>query len=250
MCVHLLTNASVIESPGAFQKNVYTIHSLGALLPLIEWGFIFIPILFHAIFGVVIIRSGLSNYGSYPTARNYRYTLQRASGMVAFLFIAFHVFHMHGWFHADWWRTAVAEPLNGAQFEPYHAASSASAALNSIPYMIFYAIGILACVFHLANGIWTMGITWGLWVTEAAQKRASVASVVFGVVMGVVGLSALVGMRNVDQEAARQVENQMFDAKIASGELQDNEQTRHKRGEHHAEEPAAVPQEVSVQPVN
>ena len=24
-----------------------------------------------------------------------------------------------------------------------------------------YAIGVLASVYHLANGLWTMGITWG-----------------------------------------------------------------------------------------
>jgi len=237
MCVHLLTNASVIESPGAFQKNVYSIHSLGALLPIVEWGFIFTPILFHAIFGVVIIRSGLSNQGSYPTARNYRYTLQRASGMVAFLFIAWHVFHMHGWFHADWWRTTVAEPLGGAKFNPYRAASSAAQALSgSIVVPFLYAVGMLSCVFHLANGIWTMGITWGIWVSEAAQRRASIASFVFGVALGVVGLSALGGMRSVDVEQAIQVENRMFDAKIASGELQDSATTRHKRGEFHLDE--------------
>ena len=233
MCVHLLVNASVLESPAAFQKNVYSIHSLGALLPVVEWVFIFIPILFHAIFGIVIIRSGLSNHGSYPTARNYRYTLQRASGMVAFLFIAWHVFHMHGWFHADWWRTTVAEPLGGAQFQPYRATSSAAQAMSgSVIVPILYAVGVIACVFHLANGIWTMGITWGIWVSETAQNRAGIACLVFGIGLGIVGLSALGGMRVVDVDHAAEVEDQMFEAKIASGELQDNDRTRHKRGEY------------------
>ena len=49
MTVHLLANASVLESPGTFQRAVYQIHSLGKLLPVVEWGFIFLPILFHAI---------------------------------------------------------------------------------------------------------------------------------------------------------------------------------------------------------
>lgn len=247
MCVHLITNASVLESPGTFQKNVYSIHSLGSLLPIIEWGFIFIPILFHAIFGIVIIRSGLANHGSYPTARNYRYTLQRASGMIAFLFIAWHVFHMHGWFHADWWRTTVAEPLGGAKFQPYRAGSSAAQALSgSIIVPILYAVGTLSCVFHLANGIWTMGITWGLWVSEAAQRRASLASIVFGLGLGAIGLSALGGMRNVDVESAIQTEDKMYNAKIASGELRDNPQTHHKRGEFEQEEGEASSGEVET----
>ncbi len=234
MCVHLLANASVLESPAAFQKNVYKIHSLGALLPLVEWVFIFIPILFHAIFGFVIIRSGLTNHGSYPTARNYRYTLQRATGMIAFLFIVWHVFHMHGWFHFDWWRTTIAEPLGGARFSPFRATTSAAAALNSsfiVP--ILYAVGVLSCVFHLANGIWTMGITWGVWVTEEAQRWASAVTLVFGLGLAVVGLGAVGGFRSADVDEAAVEEDKMFQFKIASGELQDDAKTRHKRGEFH-----------------
>ena len=64
MVVHLLTNSTILDSALTFQKNVYTIHSLGQILPLVEWVFIFIPLLFHAIFGVVIIRGGL------PSRRN------------------------------------------------------------------------------------------------------------------------------------------------------------------------------------
>jgi succinate dehydrogenase / fumarate reductase cytochrome b subunit len=60
MVVHLLTNSTINDSALAFQKNVYAIHSL-PLLPLVEWVFIFIPLLFHGIFGVVIIRGGLPN---------------------------------------------------------------------------------------------------------------------------------------------------------------------------------------------
>ena len=34
-----------------------------------------------------------------------------------------------------------------------------------------YPIGILAATFHLANGFWTAGITWGLTVSAGAQRR-------------------------------------------------------------------------------
>ena len=54
------------RAPATFQRAVYQIHSLGQGLPLVEWAFIFLPILFHGIFGVVIIRGGLANYGAYP----------------------------------------------------------------------------------------------------------------------------------------------------------------------------------------
>ena len=71
LCVHLLANASVLEGPAAFQKTVYQIHGLGDLLPVVEWTFIFIPILFHAIIGVVIIRGGLRTPRVTPTRQTF-----------------------------------------------------------------------------------------------------------------------------------------------------------------------------------
>lgn len=232
MVVHLLVNASVLESPATFQKNVYQIHSLGSLLPFVEWTFIFIPILFHAIIGVAIVMGGIPNTGNYPYAANRRYTLQRVTGMIAFVFIAIHVFHMHGWIHEDTWLEKVVKPLGGAEFHPYNAASSAGLALQNYVMVAIYLIGILACVFHLANGIWTMGITWGAWVSPKAQHRASVVCSVFGVLLAIVGVSALFGMRAEGSGEklieAREVEEKMYEHKIESGELEPNE---HKRAE-------------------
>ena len=122
----------------------------------------------------------------------------------------------------------VAKPLGGAQFSPYNAASTLGAAMAGFVVPILYAIGVLSCVFHLANGLWTMGITWGIWTSPAAQKRANSICVVFGVGLAVVALSALGGAINVDEEAAKEVENRMYNAKIASGEI-DEASSAHKR---------------------
>lgn len=242
MCVHLLTNASVLDSPATFQNAVFSIHKLGALLPIVEWGFIFLPILFHAILGVVIIRGGLPNSGSYRYGSNIRYTLQRATGMIAFLFILWHVFHMHGWFHSEWWMKNIAKPLGGGEFHPYNAASSAGAAMQtSIVIPILYAIGVLSCVFHLANGIWTMGITWGVWVTPKAQKWALSVCGVFGIGLAFVGMSALWGFGQVDVDAARKTEKKMLEQKIDSGDVKPNKEKEwHKEKSDGADEEAAL----------
>lgn len=223
MVVHLLTNASVNDSPAKFQSAVYQIHSLGSALVIVEWVFIFIPILFHGIYGLLLIRESQPNSGTYTYANNIRYTLQRATGLIAFAFIFYHVFHMHGWFHADWWLENVAHPLGGAQFRPYNAASTAGAALQgNFIVQLLYGVGVLACVFHLANGIWTMGITWGLWTSPKAQARANYLSIGVGVLVGLVGLGALVGMTRVDVEKAREVESRMKQHKIEAAEIDDN----------------------------
>jgi succinate dehydrogenase / fumarate reductase cytochrome b subunit len=214
MVVHLLMNASVLAGPEVFQKNVYSIHALGPLLPLVEWVFIFIPILFHAIIGVVIVTGGLPNTANYPYSGNVRYALQRATGMIAFAFIAWHVFHMHGWFHSGWWLEQMAEPLGGARFRPYNAASSAALALQSGIVVALYALGVAACVYHLANGIWTMGITWGVWTSPGAQRRAGWLCAAIGLATLVVGMAALLGMANVDQRQALHKEDQMYEGRL------------------------------------
>jgi succinate dehydrogenase / fumarate reductase cytochrome b subunit len=203
LVVHLLTNASVLAGPGTFQSRVDMIHSLGPLLVPIEWAFIFLPMLFHAAVGFMIIATGLPNVGSYAYMGNVRYTLQRATGMIAFAFILWHIIQLH-WLGA---------PLGGGQFDPHHATSSAAVALRPVAVSILYAVGILSTVFHFANGLWTLGITWGLWTSPAAMRRANWISIVVGGLLGGAGLGALGGMRSVDVEQARAVENRMEEVK-------------------------------------
>jgi succinate dehydrogenase / fumarate reductase cytochrome b subunit len=207
LCVHLLTNASVLNGPGTFQDQVDKIHSLGQILPLVEWVFIFIPILFHAIVGVIMIRHAQPNTSSYPLVGNVRYTLQRATGMIVFAFIIWHVIQMHqlgALFHNV---RVFPLPTGGAAFNPHEASSTAATAIQaSLGVQILYAIGVLAAVFHLANGIWTMGITWGVWTSPAAQKRANLISIGVGLVLAVLGLGALFGFSTLNVKEAQVVE--------------------------------------------
>ena len=203
MVVHLLVNATVVDSPATFQKQVDSIHSLGMILPLVEWVFIFIPIMFHAVIGLVIISGGMPNTGSYPYVGNVRYTLQRFTGMVAFAFITWHVIHMHHFFGGPF------KGIGGAQFDPEHATSSAASAIQAALWVkVLYAIGVLSCVFHFANGLSTQGITWGLWASPAARRRANYVCGALGVVLACVGLSALTGLSKQDIKQAQDFEAQ------------------------------------------
>lgn len=232
--VHLTTNASINDSPETFQRSVYMIHSLGNFLWVVEWLFIFLPLIFHAAIGFYIIAGGLPNTSQYPYESNVRYTLQRVTGMIAAAFILWHVFHMHGWFHTEWWMNNVAANLDGGNFFPYNAASSAGLALKSFVQIAIYAIGVLACTYHLANGIWTAGITWGVWVDPPAQYRAGVACWIFGVVLSLIGLSALYGMATVDVAKAKAAEDKMYQAKVNALDIAPNpEKVSHDRKKAH-----------------
>jgi succinate dehydrogenase / fumarate reductase cytochrome b subunit len=228
MTMHLTANASILESPATFQRTVYQIHSLGTLLPVVEWGLIFFPILFHGFIGLVIIRGGLMNTGAYPYPSNIRYMLQRVTGLVAFVFIVLHVFHMHGWIQADVWLKNVAQPLGGAQFRPYNAPSTLGAAMHGVLIPSLYVVGLVSCVFHFANGLWTMGITWGVWTGPVAQRRMAGACGMAGVVLAAVALSALYGAVTVDVKQAAKVEDAIYEEKVAAHELLPNERKRAK----------------------
>ncbi|RLS33876.1 MAG: succinate dehydrogenase [Planctomycetota bacterium] len=201
LVVHLLTNASVLGGAASFQSRVDMIHGLGPLLVPVEWAFIFLPMLFHATVGFMIIGGGLPNVGSYPYVGNIRYTLQRATGMIAFAFIIWHVLQLH-------W---MGEPLGGGRFDPHHATSSAAEVVAPLAISLLYAIGVLSTVFHFANGLWTQGITWGLWTSPQAMRRANYLSIAVGTLLAAAGLGAIGGLRGTDTAAARAVETRMDD---------------------------------------
>ena len=161
MVVHLTTNASLMNGSETFQRAVFLIHSPGKLLPIIEWGGIFIPLVFHAGVGIWIAKTGRSNASRYTFSTNKRYVWQRWTGFIALVYLFFHVLHLHGWLHANIW-LSIIQPVGFGQFRPYNAASSLVMAMQGFFWPAFYLIGVLACIYHLANGLWTAGITWGL----------------------------------------------------------------------------------------
>ena len=219
LVVHLATNASIVNGPMTFQEQVERIQSLGVVLPFVEWTFILIPIFFHAAVGWLIISGALPNANTYPYASNVRYTLQRATGIIAFAFIVFHLVQLHHFFGAPF--KEIEGVKFGAQFDPEHAASSAALALQPMWIKSIYAVGVLAVVYHFANGLWSQGITWGLWTSAAAQRRASWLSVVVGLGLSVVALSALWGLWTLDVEGATNVEKAMEQRRAAVLELQE-----------------------------
>jgi succinate dehydrogenase / fumarate reductase cytochrome b subunit len=198
LAFHLATNAAILDGLPAFQYRVDQIASLGpTTLFLLEWPFIFLPMLFHGVIGVFIVCRGNRNVTAYPYTGNLRYTLQRWTGVIAFAFILWHVFHMHGWLRFEWWHEGIARRLGGAQFDPADAFSAPRAIRAALWIQAFYVIGVLSAVYHLANGLWTFGITWGIWTSPNAQRWANIPAIGLGVFLAVVGIAALVGMVTV-----------------------------------------------------
>ena len=199
LCLHLGANATILvggAAPGGeFQRSVDRIHALGPLLVPVEIVGIFIPLAFHALLGFQILFSGRSNAQDYPYAGNIRYTLQRVTAVIAFFFIVFHLWQLH-WVGAVFGGGAFA--VHDAGGNPAAARTTADALQSAWWVAPIYAIGIVSVVYHLANGVWTSLITWGITIRPQAQRTAGYACAVFGVLLCLVGLGALRGFRTFE----------------------------------------------------
>jgi succinate dehydrogenase / fumarate reductase, cytochrome b subunit len=176
---HLFENAYVLHGGGAWWKETEFTRSLPfqvAIEALLLW----IPILFHAIYGLVITATAAPNVGAYPTARNTGYTLQRITGILAFLFIGFHFATTRGWYYGTGVETTYLR-MHDFMMNP--------------GILAIYLIGTLSCVYHLSNGIFTFTITWGIAVGPKAQTLVNRACVALFVVLAIVSVSILVAFR-------------------------------------------------------
>ena len=181
---HFYTNSKALGGADDFNKAVVEIQAIPYVL-LIEIGGIFIPLIYHAVYGMVITIEARPNNLAYPYPRNWFYLVQRITGFILFFFITFHLLHF---------RFGVFSFLN-----PMSVAHNAGKAfeivavgLNSVPIFIVYLVGITATVWHLANGIWLFLVDWGITIGERAQRLTGYACIGFGVVLLLVGINAAV----------------------------------------------------------
>ena len=87
---HLVINHFAVNSPEAFNNASDFMWNLPFKIVL-ETLVIYLPILFHAIYGVYIAFTSKNNVTHYSTFRNWMFLLQRITGIIAFIFIAIHV---------------------------------------------------------------------------------------------------------------------------------------------------------------
>ncbi len=181
LLMHLFENSKAAQGREAFNDVVTEIDSLPFVLAL-EMAGIWIPIAFHAIFGFVIIIEGKSNALSHPYARNWLYSLQRWSGVLAFAFIVFHFVNFRAMPREEFLPAHGNDPYQIVQDQLLRAAW----------VLPFYLLGLAACVFHFANGLWGFLVSWGFVIGPRAQRLAGLACGAAGLGTMALGIKALV----------------------------------------------------------
>jgi succinate dehydrogenase / fumarate reductase, cytochrome b subunit len=181
---HFYTNSKALSGAAAFNTAVTDLQSIPYIL-FVEIGGIFIPLIYHAVYGMVITVEARPNNLHYPYARNWFYTIQRVTGVILFFFITFHVLNFR--FGLIPWLNTLS-----VAHHPDQAFEVVSREFRIIPIFIVYVIGITSTVWHLANGIWLFLVDWGITIGERAQKISGYACLGFGAVLLVVGINAAI----------------------------------------------------------
>ncbi|MFE8703786.1 succinate dehydrogenase cytochrome b558 subunit [Cytobacillus sp. FJAT-54145] len=171
---HLVINHFATKGEESFNKAAHFMESLPFRYAL-EIGIIFLPLLFHAIYGLYIAFTAKNNTSNFGFFRNWMFRLQRISGVITLIFVVWHV-----------WETRIAAAF-GAEVN-YQMMENILAS----PFMLgFYIVGVISTIFHFANGLWSFGVSWGLTVSPRSQLISTYVTLVIFIALSFVGLRAI-----------------------------------------------------------
>lgn len=180
MIQHLVANSYSLRGETEF-NTVVKVFGYLPFVAILEWAIVFLPILFHSIYGFFITAEMRSNTGTYQYGRNWLYLMQRISGIIAFFYIAFHTY-------STWGLKQMFERSDG------HDAGYASISYVAMMfrfadlwYVLIYLVGIAMSAFHLGNGLFNFGIRWGITVGSMAQKISAALWIGLALVLTLIG---------------------------------------------------------------
>ena len=183
---HMFTNSKAMSGDKVFNDAVADIHHIPYLLFVEIFG-IFLPLVFHSVYGIYISAEARPNNGNYGYGRNWFYLFQRITGVFLFFFIMFHLLNLR--FGAIPGLESYNHPVAGNADQAF--AIVRGEFLNT-GILIFYFLGIIATAWHLAYGFFLFAVDWGILIGEKAQKYALYASVFLAITLSAVGINAAV----------------------------------------------------------
>lgn len=174
LIVHLVVNHFIVNGQEAFNNAAGFMEKLPFLIVL-EFIMIYLPILFHAIYGLYIVFTAKHNVKNLGYFRNWMFLFQRISGVITFIFIVWHV-----------WQTRI-QRMMGAEvnYDMMHD-------IVENPFMLgFYIVGIVSTVFHFSNGLWSFLVSWGITITPRSQRITTYVTIIIFIALSFVGIRAI-----------------------------------------------------------
>jgi succinate dehydrogenase / fumarate reductase cytochrome b subunit len=186
---HFFSNAFATNAngPAAYTKEVEFLTGLPFLVA-IEILFIYIPIAYHAFYGIYIWWRGDSNNAEYPFIGNWMYASQRWTGIITLVYIAYHSATMR-------WMGVHIPGNPGAAFPKVQEQ------LFGHPWIVaFYVVGIVAASWHFAYGVWLFAAKWGFTPGPKARKRFGAVCIALGLGLTGMGVASLAAFFRYPQQ--------------------------------------------------
>jgi succinate dehydrogenase / fumarate reductase cytochrome b subunit len=189
---HVVTNFGAFEGGlDKFNEGVAFLNGLPFVL-FMELFLIWLPLLYHGVFGLYIAYQSKPNTGSYNYERNWRFLLQRVTGVLTFMFVIWHVYE-----------TRVQVALGNVTHEELGGIIHA-VVMNPFTF-ILYLIGVISTAFHFSNGIWSFLVSWGITVGPRAQRVSSIMCMGLFAIVSVLFVLSLIAFRDVEFKSVMNV---------------------------------------------
>jgi succinate dehydrogenase / fumarate reductase cytochrome b subunit len=156
LLVHIALNARALRGDAAFARSVRALDRVPALT-LIEWIFVWAPLLLHTSIGLwlIVTRKSFAEPSPYPKPLR---AAMRVTGVAVIAFLALHLPELR-------FRTPGARP-DGGELSTILAADLSST-WHGVPWRgAAYLVGAACVAFHFAAGMW------GFFVRMRGQARA------------------------------------------------------------------------------
>jgi succinate dehydrogenase / fumarate reductase cytochrome b subunit len=154
--VHLWNNLAAFKGASEWERAVTEYdHPVAFFFSSV---FALLPLGLHTVWGIARLASAKPNNGRYLFFQNWKYLLQRLSALGLLLFLGAHL-----------WK-AMLEPRL-LKNHPESFADISFQMAHHAPTLIVYILGVLGIAYHLANGMQTFAMGWGLVSSRGALKR-------------------------------------------------------------------------------
>src|SRR5690348_11905201 len=146
---HMLTNYAAFDGGRlGFNKQVEWLHGL-PLLFFLELIGIWLPLLYHGIYGLYIAYQSRNNVSTFGYFRNQMFLLQRVTGVITLIYVFWH-------FYDTRFQLSLGNVTVDTLGDHMHDLFT-----NPL-YFTLYIIGTLAATFHFCNGMWSFLVSWGI----------------------------------------------------------------------------------------
>lgn len=174
LLVHLYINSFIFLGRETYDRAAESLHSV-PLSWLLETLLIFLPLVFHGVYGLWKTFTCSLNGLRYGFYRGYAFYFQRLTGLVLFLVLALHIYNLRF--------AAGGKKLSEIFMSELHN-----------PLMLTLdVILVLAAAYHMTNGIRSFLITWGITSGPKSRRVAEISFLVLFVMGTIMGFVLLGG---------------------------------------------------------